>query len=337
MAPSAVGTSAAVARGETVTELDKAIWHVFGAKNGDHWFGSHERGAYRYDGKTLVRYTTKDGLGSDSIEGFQEDDAGNIFIAAGNRISRFDGRTLATLIESTTTTPDDWKLLPNDLWFRGPGDSASLLRYDGRSLHRLKIPETDAGRRIVAASPRDQFPNINFTPYDPYVIFEDSRGHLWFGTALLGACRFDGKSFAWIPEEDLHNGSFGTRSIVEDRHGRFWCSNVVDRYEVDTSDSAAPRFRKLKGLRDANRPDRVPFGGVMSAVKDENGAVWFATYGEGVFRYDGKDLVHYPVTVGGSAINLYLIHRDHQGVLWLGTQQHGAFRFNGKSFEPFKP
>jgi hypothetical protein len=59
-----------VAQGEIVSELDKAIWHVFQAKNGDYWFGSHDQGAYRYDGKTLVKYTTKDGLSGVGVGGF---------------------------------------------------------------------------------------------------------------------------------------------------------------------------------------------------------------------------------------------------------------------------
>src|SRR5262245_2281757 len=52
----------AVAKGEVVSELDPAIWRVHHARNGDYWFGSRDRGLYRYDGKTLVNFTTKDGL-----------------------------------------------------------------------------------------------------------------------------------------------------------------------------------------------------------------------------------------------------------------------------------
>ena len=34
---------------------------------------------YRYDGKTLVNFTTKDGLDNNRIGGIQEDKAGNIY------------------------------------------------------------------------------------------------------------------------------------------------------------------------------------------------------------------------------------------------------------------
>jgi len=55
-------TNFVAAKGELVTELDDAIWHVFQSKNNDYWFGSRDQGVYRYDGKNLVRFTTKDGL-----------------------------------------------------------------------------------------------------------------------------------------------------------------------------------------------------------------------------------------------------------------------------------
>jgi len=212
-----------------------------------------------------------------------------------------------------------------------------VYRYDGKLLHRLELPKTKAGDEHIAEHPRTKYPNIKYSPYDVYSIFKDSKGNLWFGTALLGVCRYDGKSFAWIPESELRNGSFGTRSIIEDKDGKFWFSNIVHRYDVDVSDSAGPSFRKEKGIRDANDPNRVPFGGIMSSTVDSTGALWMATYGEGVWRYDGKNLTHYPVKAGDKTITLFSIHKDNQGVCWLGTHHEGAYKFNGATFEKFRP
>ena len=75
----------------------------------------------------------------------------------------------------------------------------------------------------------------------------------------------------------------------------------------------------------------------MSSATDSSGALWMATYGEGVWRYDGKSATHYPVKDDGKDIHLFSIHKDHQGVMWLGTQTAGAYKFNGKSFEKFRP
>ena len=335
----------AAATGEVVAELDKAISHVFQAKNGDYWFGSQKQGVYRYDGKTLVHFTPKDGLSYNHIGGIQEDKSGHIYFptvsdsAADRRkpthgVSRFDGKTFSPLAASEKAA-DAWKLQADDLWFGGGSDTGTVFRYDGKTLHRLEFPKTKAGDD--ATLPRDKYPNAKYSPYDVYTIFKDSKGNVWFGTAILGACRYDGKSFAWLPDEELRSGSFGTRSVAEDKDGKFWFCNSLHRYTVDLSDKAGPRFQKADGLRDATDSTKPRIEGIMSSVVGNDGALWMATYARGVWRHDGKDTTRYPVKDGDKEITLFTISKDNQGVLWLGTHAAGAYKFNGKAFEKFKP
>lgn len=337
------------AQGAIVIELDPAIWRVFHARNGDHWFGSQDRGVYRYDGKTLVNFTAKDGLSYDPIGGIQEDQAGNLYFTTTTTtddgsgrpvhgVTRFDGKTFLPLpVPEQASPPDAWKLQPDDLWFGGGSDTGTVFRYDGSTLHRLALPSTPEGEAFLAAHPRSVYPNIHYSPYDVYVHFKDGAGHVWFGTAMLGACRYDGKSFAWIPERELRNGSFGTRSVVEDKDGGFWFCNTQHRFVADPSGEGGLAFRKEEGIRDAQDPDRPRLVGIMSGALDPAGALWLATYGDGVWRYDGKELAHFPVRDGGEAVTLYSISMDHQGVPWLGTHAAGAYRLAGGVFQKFKP
>jgi ligand-binding sensor domain-containing protein len=54
---------------------------------------------------------------------------------------------------------------------------------------------------------------------------------MWFGTASLGLCRYDGKTLSWHYEEQLQTtpegGDFGTRAIFEDKDGKFWINNSL--------------------------------------------------------------------------------------------------------------
>src|SRR3954470_24827189 len=97
--------------------------YVFQAKSSDYWFGSNDRGVYRYNGKTLVNFTTKDGLVSDRIRGIQEDRAGAVYFTTYEGISRFDGKSFITLVASEKADATEWKLQPDDLWFVGPPDA----------------------------------------------------------------------------------------------------------------------------------------------------------------------------------------------------------------------
>jgi ligand-binding sensor domain-containing protein len=325
------------AKGAAVSEPADSISCVYQARNQDYWFGSDDRGVYRYDGKALVHFTTNDGLAGHQVRGIQEDKAGRIYFTTNAGITRFDGAAFETLRASTRSSPAAWTLRPDDLWFAGPADTGVVYRFDGLSLHRLEIPKTRAGEDHVAAHPRAQYPNARYSPYDVYTVFKDGKGNLWFGTALLGACRYDGKSFAWIPEEELRNGSFGTRSIVEDKEGRFWFCNSRWRYEVDLRNRSQPGFKRVDGIRDEKDPTREFIGGIVSATLDGTGALWMATYREGVWRYDGKSMTHYPVMDGDKGVALFSIHQDNQGAPWVGTQGSGVYKLVGKSFEKFRP
>src|SRR4029434_9995141 len=122
LVPKADDKNATVAKGETVSEMSKSLLYVFQAKNNDYWFGSDDRGAYRYNGKTVVNFTTKDGLCSNRIRGIQDDKAGNIYFTTYEGISKFDGHAFTTLGVSASSAATDWKLRPDDLWFVGPPD-----------------------------------------------------------------------------------------------------------------------------------------------------------------------------------------------------------------------
>ena len=323
---------APLAKGEIVAEMAKDLWYVFQATKGEYWFGSRTEGAFRYDGKRVTRFTWKHGLAGDSIGGFQEDKAGNLFISTDRGISKFDGRSFTTL---KPVAAAEWKKEPDDLWFAGPPDTGVVYRYDGKSLYRLAFPKTKAGDD--ATLPRDKFPNAKYSPYDVYTIFKDSKGNVWFGTAVLGACRYDGKSFAWITEEELRNGSFGTRSIFEDQEGKFWFTNTLHRYAVDPPPEASNWYRKEKGIGDVSGHKQDEYSAFMSSVLGDDGAMWMAILGGVVYRYDGKSITPYHVTSDGKTHRVFSIYKDKQGVPWVGTQAHGVYRFNGKAFERFKP
>jgi ligand-binding sensor domain-containing protein len=326
--------------GDTVSELDKTIWIIFQDKNNHYWFGSDGHGVYRYDDKTILHFSTKDGLLNNRIRGIQEDKLGNIFITSLGGINKFDGQNFTTLpiMES-----NEWKLDSNDLWFYMLGKTGEngTYRYDGNTLHHLKFPKHYM---------EDEYYKVNgkrpWSPYEPYTIYKDSKGNIWFGTAEFGICRYDGKSLSWMYEKHLTliegGGSFGIRSIIEDKEGKFWFCNTSYRYNILPAslieqDKILIDYKREKGIENVKSPegkDRIYF---MSVVEDDKGDLWMLTYEQGVWRYDGKTITQYAVKDGDKDIKLFSIYKDNNGDLWLGTHENGAYKFNGTSFEKFTP
>ena len=322
--------------GEVVQDLGNKLWIVFQDKRNRYWFGSDGQGVYRVEGKKVVRYTTKDGLANDHVRQILEDEAGNIYVNTNGGISKFDGRRFSTLVPIEGRT-SEWKLEPGDLWFKG---GKGPYRYDGQSLFQLEFP-----KHTLEDEFNSKFPSVPYSPYGIYTVYEDSQGSIWFGTACFGACRYDGHSFTWVSEPELteleDGPSFGIRGLVEGSDGRFWLSNTLYRYDVYPVDPAQEKpaipYRRQQGIGDPGPYDPDHYSYFVSGLRDDQGALWLATYGAGVWRYDGERLTHYPVVEDGKTVLLYSIHADHQGVLWLGATESGAYRFNGQAFERFKP
>ncbi len=260
---------ATVAEGEVVAELDPAILYIFQAKDNTYWFGSNDRGVYRYDGNALVNFTTNDGLVSNRIRGIQEDKDGNIYFTTYEGISRFDGQAFVTLNAPAIADAKEWKLQPDDLWFVGPPDVGVVFRYDGNVLHRLQFPRTKLGDEHFERMPRSKFPNAIYSPYDVYYILRDSKGNLWFGSTCVGVCRFDGKSFHWFTDSTLVEAP--VRSILEDKKGNFWFTY--------TGHASFDDFRLVNDFGKVQDRATGTIVEGMSVIEDESGKIWTAAFG----------------------------------------------------------
>lgn len=312
--------------GSAVEELDMSIMVIYQDKQNNYWFGSWETGIYKYDGEEITNYTTKHGLLNNRIDEIKEDRLGNMYFSSANahsELSKFDGKTFTTLKAIPSA---DWKLDSTDLWFKySYNNTGKVYRFDGKNLFELSFPNP---------------PNLP-NPFDVYSIYKDSRGNLWFGTNPVGVCRYDGKSFDWITEEDVtefrNEGANGVRSILEDQNGDFWF-NTEFRYSVydnknQKSDQFYSRHKSIGGLDGKKNSNLDEY---LSCVIDSDNNLWFVTYLDGVWKYDGSTITHYPILENSKQIPVFSIYKDNKGVLWLGTHANGAYKFNGTGFEKFK-
>lgn len=325
--------------GRSVTEIDPRIWSIHQTRNGDYWFGSNGNGVYRFDGADVTHYTRADGLSGDAVRGLYEDAKGNVLIAMNSGVSKFDGQRFTTLEFVAEPTPlKDWVLDPDDLWLIKPGVRGPV-RYDGEKLYHMQLTESPAD----AAHHQQPQASFRFDPKGVYSTYKDRRGHLWFGTANVGLCRYDGQTLGWMFEDPLtttpSGGAFGIRSIFEDRAGHFWICNTRNRFEMSHEVSQEGRHTLLKyvakqGLPDASSDTDENFLFYQSMIEDDAGALWMACGSDGVTKYSGEHVTRYAIADGAYACCIY---RDLKGKLWVSTIEHGIYLLDGVSFEPFQP
>ena len=316
--------------GKVVTEIDKSIWLVFQDNSNHYWFGSNGKGVYFYDGYTLKQYTEEDGLISNQIRGIQSDKSGNIYFDTPIGISKFNREKFITL-EVTNSSNDQWKLNADDLWFRGNGDIDGGYRYTGDTLYHLKFSDFNA--------------SFKGNRYGVYCISKDNSGNIWFGTESAGVVRFDGTTLDLIYEKELSVLDDGrvpaVRSIIEDKEGNFWFSNILYRYKIIKpllKGQSKIDYEKLPGIDLSNQDVKVKLPYYNSALLDDkSGDLWMTNYNEGIWKYDFKKLVKYPINDKQTSALIVSIFQDNKGVLWVGTDNLGLYKFDGEKFNKFEP
>ena len=330
-------TQPIISVGNTVKELGKNIMLVYQDTKNNYWFGSNINGVNRFDGKTIIHFTTKDGLSDNRIDEIKEDKSGNIYFTTGKGICQFNGQTFITLNEKIDGN-NDWKLSSKDIWFKSSDYSGFVYRYDGKYLYKLQVPKTQLDENYISTNPN------NPTPYAVYSVYKDSKGNIWFGTSTLGALRYNGKSFDWISEKDVaeifnkpDEGANGVRSIIEDKNGDFWFNSEY-RYTIyDNKQDNGTFYNRIKSIGNLDGKVNGNLNEYLSITKDNDNNLWIATYSAGVWKYDGTKITHYPVQINSKDITLFSIYTDNNENLWLGTHENGVLKFNGQSFEKFVP
>ena len=314
--------------GELVSKLDNKIWNIYQDQKENYWFGSNGNGIFYYDGKNLKQYTKKDGLVDNTIRGIQGDNFGNVFIETPEGISKYNGTTSTTL-KPITSSPNKWKLEPNDVY-----------RYDGEFLFELTLPKMNLNEAFGTKVKGLSFKDMNHSPYSVFGIDKDKEGNLWIGTIVAGAFRYDGESFLWIAEKELStlpDGRVpGVRSMIEDKYGYFWLSNFISKYSINDK-GAIVKYEKLKGVDIPKEQFQKRLTYFNSGLSDNDGNLWMTSYTGGVWKYDGNNLVNFPITNEKSEVLLISIYQDNKGVLWLGTDNDGVYKFNGETYEKFEP
>ena len=349
-------------RFDSVLQFGSMVTVIFEDSKGNIWFGSHCDGVCRYDGKQFSYFTVEQGLPNarvtelynrkvplgNSIRYIQEDKSGNIWFGTGDGVSRFDGQSFTTIYpekESLLITDSFrhqgndsdkvWDKELNHLWF-GDAEKNGVYRYDGHQLTHLTFPAPSA------------YDNGSPWQYATYSLFKDKDGNIWFGTEGGGIMRYNGGSFTCINEKEEKGV---VRSFFQDDAGKVWISNVLmGLYYYDHSAHQAGRasltnFTKEKGyyslndVRSNGTLDKSKMlDGIQTIAQDDEGNLWFGTYSDGLWRYDGEELTHFTKQNGLPSNTVKTIYKDKKGNLWFGMGETQAFlyHFNGSTFDKFK-
>ncbi|MBC8228671.1 sigma 54-interacting transcriptional regulator, partial [bacterium] len=279
---------------------DGVLWFGTGAY---HW--AERGGVSRFDAKSFVNFTTKDGLPHNFVFAIHRDPDGMMWFGTfGGGVSRYDGKEFITFTTKDGLAHNWVSAIYRDpdgvMWF---GTGGGVSRYDGKE--------------FINFTARDGLPH-NYV----LAILREPDGVTWFGTGG-GVSRYDGEEFKNFTTKDglAHNFVF---AIHRDPNGVMWFGTMdgVSRYD-------GKEFVNFTRSLATSATDGSARNLVYVIHVDRDGVMWFGTFGGGVSRYDGKEFINFTTKDGLAHNTVWSIHSDPDGVMWFGTDGGGVSRYDG--------
>lgn len=148
----------------------------------------------------------------------------------------------------------------------------------------------------------------DWTDAEVSTIYEASGGFVWIGTDQ-GLLRFDGLDFKPFRVAGNPN-PLEVSAIYADRLGTLWVGYESGTIVHMHGDDSLRVWSPEEGLPD------VPITGFG---EDEKGRLWFGTYGEGVYFYDGTRMYNFNMDDGLPAEDIYTLVAGPDGRMLIGS------------------
>lgn len=271
------------------------------------WIGTLN-GVLRDDGRGYVRLTRDDGLigklNFDRVVAVNRNTDGAMWFGTFYGISRYDGRSFVNF-----TTVDG---LAHDEILRCYAESDGTMWFGtGRGVSRY------GSKNIVSFTIRDGLASNHVTD-----IYHAPDGLIWFGTDG-GVSLYDGKKIISYPIKTDIN-SLCRNAISQDSENSIWFLSFGGIWQYRNGEFV--------------RADLIPKEqkeAFMAIHHASDGCLWLATWGLGVFRYDGEKFERFAKRDGIAGVVITRICEDANGNIWFATRDAGISRYDGEKFISF--
>jgi len=282
--------------------LEDAIMALAAAEDSSVWIGTGGSGLAQIKDGEVTWYREEDGLPGTDIQAISPSSNGNVWVGTnGGGVAKLQQGQWQVLnvVDGLASDYVSTILEDNDgvMWF---GAVAGISRYDEHTWRKWQVEQ---------GAPPNVISTLSLGP----------DGRLWVGTDGDGLHILDGNTWQKYASEP----AFIESSFV-DNEGNIWLG--VDRQGLLLVGDNEKVSQKL--------PTMLAGDVIVDVAQARDGTMWFATFQNGLSRWDGEQWRHFYVDDGLISDSVRALKIDTQGRLWVGTAK-GISVFENGSWQDF--
>jgi len=324
-----------------------AVMTVFEDSRGLIWVGYWESGLYCRTSPDSKRFSHVNGLSNNTITGIFEDSLNELWVSTFSGVNhiRFKGDQYRVEVLSAAEGFTDGIVYgfsedqTGKIWMATHDKGVLTYHPERKQIGQLSVEDGLPGNLVrflfrdregvlwlscwgqgVASFKESPFVRFGIRDGKSPRSINDAR---YYGNDLItstneGIFKFNGQQFEVIPGLESKD-RFGC--IFYDSKGVLWASS--DKELFAHKDGKSDFFKQYL--------DIVPHQ-IRGITEDNNGDMWFASWGQYVTRYDGESFTRYNKGHQLNTSRFYTCFTDQDGRVWLGSAGEGVYYLDNNTF-----